>query len=180
MAPGKKKKMDLGLWLLLGLTIAAAVVAYTRDPKLPLEGLSATGRMVRAVGLELALGFLLAGLIDVLIPAQSLVRWLGEERAGRGIVVGWLVGLVLPGGPYVFFPIVANLFAKGAAAGPLIALITAKTLVSPIRMLTYEAPLVGWPLTLARFLPGLLVPPLLGLVGQWLFKILGGRGAPGP
>jgi uncharacterized membrane protein YraQ (UPF0718 family) len=171
----KRKRMDIGLWILLGLTLAAAVVAFSRDRNLPLQGLSATGRMLRAVGLELALGFLLAGLIDVLVPASTLVRWLGEERAGRGILVGWLAGLVMPGGPYVFFPIVANLFQKGAAAGPLIALITAKTLVSPIRMLTYEAPLVGWPLTLARFIPGVLLPPLLGLVGQWLFKLFGGR-----
>ena len=171
----KRKRMDIGLWILLGLTVAAAVVAFTRDRNLPLQGLTSTGRMLRAVGLELALGFLLAGLIDVLVPASTLVRWLGEERAGRGILVGWLAGLVMPGGPYVFFPIVANLFQKGAAAGPLIALITAKTLVSPIRMLTYEAPLVGWPLTLARFIPGVLLPPLLGLVGQWLFKLFGGR-----
>jgi uncharacterized membrane protein YraQ (UPF0718 family) len=172
----KRKRMDVGLWILLGLTVAAAVVAFIRDRNLPLQGLTATGRMLRAVGLELALGFLLAGLIDVLVPAQSLVRWLGEERAGRGILVGWLVGLVMPGGPYVFFPVVANLFSKGAAAGPLIALITAKTLVSPIRMLTYEAPLVGWPLTLARFIPAVLLPPVLGVLGQWLFRLFGGRG----
>jgi uncharacterized membrane protein YraQ (UPF0718 family) len=70
------------------------------------------------------------------------------------------------------FPIVASLFAKGAGAGALIALISAKTLVSPIRMLTYEAPLLGWPLTLARLLPGLFLPPLLGIVGQWLFVLL--------
>ena len=61
---------------------------------------------------ELALGFVLAGLIDVLVPAPSLVRWLGEEHAGRGILVGWPAGLVMPGGPYVFFPIVANLFRR--------------------------------------------------------------------
>ena len=56
----------------------------------------------------------------------------------------------MPGGPYLVFPVVANLFRSGAAPGPLIALLTAKTLVSPVRMLTYEAPLLGWPLTLAR------------------------------
>jgi uncharacterized membrane protein YraQ (UPF0718 family) len=176
----KRKRMDVGLWILLSLTVAAIAVAFARDHRLPLQGLSATARMLRAVGLELALGFVLAGLVDVLVPAPALVHWLGEERAGRGILIGWAVGLVMPGGPYVFFPIVANLFTKGAAAGPLIALITAKTLVSPIRMLTYEGPLVGWPLTLARFIPGVLVPPLLGLVGQWLFRLFGGRGAPGP
>ena len=34
-------------------------------------------------------------------------------------------------------------WTTGAAPGVLIALITAKSLISPIRMLTYEAPLLG-------------------------------------
>jgi uncharacterized membrane protein YraQ (UPF0718 family) len=102
-------------------------------------------------------------------------RWLGPEHPVRGILVGWGAGLIIPGGPYLVFPAVANLFRNGAAPGPLIALVTAKTLVSPIRMLTYEAPLLGWPLTLARFIPGVLIPPIMGLVGQWLFVLLRGR-----
>jgi uncharacterized membrane protein YraQ (UPF0718 family) len=174
----RRRRMDASLWILLALTCAALVFAFARDRQLPLAGLSASARMLRSVGLELALGFLLAGLFDVLVPADALVRWLGEERAGRGILVGWAVGLIIPGGPYVFFPIIAGLYAKGAAAGALIALITAKTLVSPIRMLTYEAPLIGWPLTLARFIPGVLLPPVMGVIGQWLFRVLGGRAGP--
>ena len=135
----------------------------------------ATGRLARGVWLDLVLGFLLAGILEVLIPQPVLSRWLGADRMARGILVGWVAGLVIPGGPYVLFPVVANLFRSGAAPGPLIALLTAKTLVSPIRMLTYEAPLLGWPLTLARFLPGVLLPPVMGLIGQWLFGFFSGR-----
>jgi uncharacterized membrane protein YraQ (UPF0718 family) len=169
--------MDANLWILLGLTVAALGVAYARSPELPLEGLASGARQLRGVWLELALGFALAGLFDVLVPQESLVRWLGEEHGGRGILVAWVVGLVIPGGPYVFFPVAAGLFAKGIPAGALITLITAKTLVSPIRMLTYEAPLVGWPLTWARFIPAILLPPLVGLVGQWLFRLFQARAA---
>ena len=39
-------------------------------------------------------------------------------------------------------------------------------------MLTYEAPLLGWPLTLSRLIPGMLVPPLVGLMGQFLYRVL--------
>ena len=164
--------MDVSFFVLLGLTMALAAVALSRDPALLGQAARATGRLLGSVWMELVLGFMLAGLVDVLIPTSVLVHWLGGERTGRGILVGWGAGLLIPGGPYVLFPIMANLFGKGVAAGPLIALISAKTLVSPIRMLTYEAPLLGWPLTLARFAPGVLVPPLLGLVGQWLFDLL--------
>ena len=89
----------------------------------------------------------------------------------RGILVGWMAGLIIPGGPYLLFPIAANLLKTGAAPGVVIALITAKTLVSPIRMLTYEAPLLGWPLTLARCVPALFLPPIMGIIGQWLFNL---------
>lgn len=163
--------MDASLWILLGLVVVGLVVAFARDRALPLAGLGAGARLLRGVWIELALGFILAGLLEVLIPAPTLSRWLGAEQPGRGILVGWAAGLVMPGGPYLVFPVVANLFRNGAAPGPLITLLTAKTLVSPVRMLTYEAPLLGWPLTLARFVPGVLMPPVLGLLGQWLFGI---------
>ena len=169
--------MDANLSILVGLTVLALGAAYARNPDLPLEGLASGARLFRGVWLELALGFALAGLFDVLVPHESLVRWLGEDHGGRGIVIAWVVGLLIPGGPYVFFPVVASLFAKGVSAGALITLITAKTLVSPIRMLTYEAPLIGWPLTWARFIPAVLLPPLVGVVGQWLFRFFQARAA---
>lgn len=167
--------MDTSLWVLLALVAVAATVAFFKGPTLPVRGLAASARLFRGVWIELALGFLLAGLLEVLLPQPSISRWLGAERPGRGILVGWGAGLLIPGGPYLVFPVVANLFRNGAAPGPLIALVTAKTLVSPIRMLTYEAPLLGWPLTLARFIPGVLLPPFMGLVGQWLFEVFEGK-----
>lgn len=162
--------MDVNTWILLALTLGVLVLAYARRPSLAGEGLLAGGRLLRGVAPELVLGFALAGLVDVLIPSATLVRWLGAESSGRGILVGWVVGLVIPGGPYVFFPVVAALFRSGAAPAALLTLITAKTLVSPIRMLTYEAPVLGWPLTLARLVPGVLLPPLVGWLSGLLYK----------
>jgi uncharacterized protein len=172
----KRRRMDLNLWILLALTAAAFAAAWVQGgAELSAQGAASGFRLFQSVWLELALGFLLAGLFDVLVPQETLVRWLGEEHGARGIGVAWVVGLLIPGGPYVFFPVVASLFAKGVSAGALITLITAKTLISPVRMLTYEAPLVGWPLTLARLVPALFLPPLAGVVGAWLFQLLRSR-----
>lgn len=161
--------MDASLWILLASTVLLFGLALARDRGLPLAALEASGRTLRAVGLELALGFLLVGLVDVLVSKEALAKALSGP--GQGILAGWAVGLLLPGGPYVFFPFLAALASKGVPPGALIALASAKLLVSPVRMLTYEAPLLGWPLTLARLLPGLLVPPLLGWIGAWLYAI---------
>lgn len=162
--------IDMNIGILLALTVCALVVAYLRRPSLAGEGLIAGARLLRGVAPELLLGFALAGLIDVLIPSATMVRWLGAESGGRGILIGWAVGLVIPGGPYMFFPVAATLFRQGAAPAALLTLITAKLLVSPIRMFTYEAPVLGWPLTLARFIPCLLLPPLVGWLGGLLYR----------
>lgn len=167
--------METGFLILLGLTLATVTVALVRDPQLVLRGLQSTGRLLGGVWMELALGFVLAGLLDVLIPSSVLLRWMGGDRLGQGILVGWAAGLVMPGGPYLVFPVAANLLRSGVAPGALIALLTAKTLLSPIRMLTYEAPLLGWPVTLARLLPGVFLPPALGWLGQWLYTIFARR-----
>ena len=166
------RRIDISLVILLVLTVSVGVFAFVKDRSLPVQGLYASGRLFGSVWIELLLGFLIAGLLDVLISPSEITAWLGTESSMRGILVGWMAGLVIPGGPYLLFPIVANLWKTGAAPGALIALITAKTLVSPIRMLTYEAPLLGWPLTIVRCVPALFVPPIMGILGQWLFSLL--------
>jgi uncharacterized membrane protein YraQ (UPF0718 family) len=171
----RRRRMDTSFLILLGLTGVALAAALVKDPELVRRGFQSSGRLLSGVWMELALGFVLAGLLDVLIPPPVLSRWMGGDRLGQGILVGWAAGLLMPGGPYLVFPVVANLLRSGAAPGPLISLLTAKTLVSPIRMLTYEAPLLGWPLTLARLIPGVLLPPALGWIGQWLYTIFARR-----
>ena len=166
------RRIDISLVILLVLTVSVGVFAFVKDRSLPVQGLYASGRLFGSVWIELLLGFLIAGLLDVLVSPSEITAWLGTESSMRGILVGWMAGLVIPGGPYLLFPIVANLWKTGAAPGALIALITAKTLVSPIRMLTYEAPLLGWPLTIVRCVPALFVPPIMGVLGQWLFNLL--------
>ncbi len=170
----RRRRVDISLVILLVLVAVGEIIAIRKQPSLPLQALSQTVRLFRGVWLDLLLGFVLAGLVEVLLPAPALSRWLGTESPARGILVGWGLGLVLPGGPYFYFPVVAGLFQKGAAPGPLITLVTGKTLISPIRTLAYEAPLLGWPFALARFLPGLLLPPVMGIIGAWLFAVLGG------
>ena len=165
-------RMDSAFFILLGMVVVAAGIGLLKDPALPLRGLFASGKLLRSVWVELCFGFVLAGLLEVLIPQATLSRWLGPGNASEGILTGWAAGLLIPGGPYVVFPIAANLYRHGAAAGPLITLISAKMLVSPIRTLTYEVPLLGWPLTLARLLPALALPPVLGVIGHWLFGML--------
>jgi len=163
------RSIDPTLSILVIATALLMMIIVLWDPTMLGTALQRSGRMLGGVWPELLLGFILAGLIDVLLSEADLIKWLGDQHLGAGILLGWALGLILPGGPYLLFPLVANLMRQGAAPGPLIALMTAKVLLSPIRMVSYEAPLLGWPMTLARFVPSLLLPPIIALFGQWLF-----------
>jgi uncharacterized protein len=163
--------MDIALILLIVAVIGVAGIIAIRDPTLLWVALGHSGKLFQNVWVELLLGFVLAGLIQVMIPEAVVLRWMGKQNLWYGVLAGWGLGLLLPGGPYVTFPIAANLLRQGASPGPLIALISAKVLLSPIRVLSFEAPLMGWPITVARLLPSLFLPPLLGVVGQWLFQL---------
>jgi uncharacterized membrane protein YraQ (UPF0718 family) len=165
------RSLDPTLVVLLVATALFATMVAFKDSAMLGMALQKSGRLFLGVWPELLLGFVLAGLVDVFVPEAVLIKWLGEQHLGYGILAGWVLGLLLPGGPYVLFPLVANLMRQGAAPGPLIALLTAKVLLSPIRMVSYEAPLLGWPMTLARFVPSLLLPPVIALLGHWLFHL---------
>jgi uncharacterized membrane protein YraQ (UPF0718 family) len=163
--------MDLSMMLLIIAVIAAAWAIALTDPALLWVALGHSGKLLGNVWIELLLGFVLAGLIQVMLPEAVVLRWLGKQNLWYGVLAGWGLGLLIPGGPYVTFPIAANLLRQGAAPGPLIALISAKVLLSPIRVFSFEAPLLGWPMTASRLLPSLCLPPLLGLLGQWLYQL---------
>ena len=165
------RSVDVTLWLLLGGAFILIVLVWNKDPQLLSSAFQKSGQLLGGVAPELLLGFLIAGLVDVLIPQPTLLRWLGKDDVLYGILVGWVVGLLIPGGPYLLFPLAANLLRQGVPAGPLIALLTAKILLSPIRMVSYEAPSLGWPMALARFIPSLLLPPITALLGHWLFSL---------
>jgi len=99
------RRIDISLVILLVLTVSVGVFAFVKDRSLPVQGLYASGRLFGSVWIELLLGFLIAGLLDVLISPSEITAWLGTESSMRGILVGWMAGLVIPGGPICSFPL---------------------------------------------------------------------------
>ena len=166
-----KKRVDSSIGILGSLTLVMVIWAFAKGSDLPLRGFQATFELLQDVWLPLLLGFCLAGFLNVLVPRDLLVKWMGEQSGFRGIILGWLIGLLMPGGPYVVFPIAASFLKQGIGVGPLITFITAKSLLSPIRMFSWEVPFLGWPFTAARTIPSLILPPLVGMIGQRLFAL---------
>jgi len=152
------------------ITIAAilSVVAYSRDEQLFFKGLKFGGQTLLSILPLLVSGFIVAGLIQVLIPKELISSWLGDQAGLKGIFIGALAGGVTPGGPYVLLPIAAALYRAGVGIGPMVAFLTGWSLWAAGRI-PYEIGLLGPKLTLIRFVSTLIFPPIAGLIAQLLF-----------
>jgi uncharacterized membrane protein YraQ (UPF0718 family) len=111
------------------------------------------------------LGFVVAGLAQVLIPRDLIVRWLGPQAGIKGILIGCVVGGLVPGAPYATFPLVGALYEAGASLGAAVGFISAWALWSLSR-LPVEIALIDSRVALVRYGVTFLVPPLAGLLAD--------------
>src|SRR3989338_535630 len=116
----------------------------------------------------LVFAFIVAGMVQVLIPQEVITKWVGRESGMRGILIGTLAGGLFPGGPYVSFPVVAGLLRAGASIGTLVAFITGWSLLS-ISRLPMDIGILGWKLALIRIACTFFFPPVAGWLAQALF-----------
>lgn len=160
---------DATTWVLAAVAAGLAGLAWWRGgPELALVGLRLGGATLLSVVPLLLAAFLIAGLIRALVSEEMVRRWLGSASGWRGIALGCLAGALIPGGPYVYYPIAAALLGTGASLGMLVAFVTAKNLWSVTR-LPVEFGLLGPRLTLIRVAVTFVIPPLLGVVAEQLF-----------
>jgi uncharacterized protein len=154
------------------LIFVAALLAYLAwrqgGTQLALDGLlSGASFLLRVIPLLIA-AFLTAGLIQALVTEETVSRWLGSESGWRGLALACLGGALIPGGPYVYYPIAAALLHSGAGLGVLVAFVSAKNLWSVSRI-PVEIALLGPELTFGRYLVTFVIPPLLGFAAEFLF-----------
>lgn len=107
-----------------------------------------------------------------MIHRDLIAAWLSDKAGFRGILTASLLGALTPGGPFLQFPIMATLLRAGAGIGPIISFITSWSLLGVNRVIIWEIPILGPKLTFARLIASLLVPVLLGSLGQTIYRQL--------
>lgn len=125
------------------------------------RGFYVAGATLVSVFPILVVAFLVSGLVSTLIPGQMVTRWLGQEAGWMGPLWGSLMGALVPGGPFFFYPLMATLIYQGASVGTMISFVAAKTLWNVAR-LPMEIAFVGVEITVIRFIITFAIPILAG------------------
>ena len=151
------------------IAIVLFFIAYQRGGGEHILGLKSTGNMLIEIIPLLIFAFIIAGMIQVLIPYEMISKWIGTESGFRGILIGTVAGGLMPGGPYVSLPVAAGLLRSGASIGTMVAFLTGWSLWAVSR-LPMEVGLMGWKFTLVRLACTFFFPPIAGLIANRLFS----------
>ncbi len=112
---------------------------------------------------------LLLGLMDVWVPREKMMKYMGENSGVLGVALAIIIGSIAAGPMYAAFPFAAVLLRKGVKFSNLIIFLNAWC-VTKIPTVMFELTSLGYKFTLTRFavnLPGII---LMGYVVQWLLS----------
>ena len=106
---------------------------------------------------------LMLGLMDVWIPRDILIKYMGDKSGLLGIFLAMLIGSLAAGPMYAAFPFTAVLMKKGVKFSNIIIFMNAWC-VTKISTLLFEISSLGFKFTLVRLLinvPGVIIMGLL-------------------
>lgn len=103
--------------------------------------------------------FLLLGLLDVWVPKETFIKYLGTKSGFKGKVIAFALGSAAAGPLYGAFPVAAVLMKKGADFDNILILIGAWS-TTKLPMLLFEMESLGVRFALARLvidIPGIIL-----------------------
>jgi len=158
---------DVSFLILSSLAVVFALVAYVKDPSLPLLGARNGLALLWFIIPRLVPALILAGMLQVVIPQETVARYFGRQSGFGAICMASVAGVITPGGPMVSVPLLVVLSNSGMALGPLVAYMTAWSLFGMQRIIAWEAPLMGWHFVAVRTASSLVFP----IVAGWLVTL---------
>lgn len=114
--------------------------------------------------------FLLAGFVEVLLPRDTVARWLSDDAGVRGVFVAWIAGILTPGGGPIGLPLAASLARAGAGTHVLVTYLTSMSLLSFVRV-PMEVGVCGTRLAMVRLGSSLVLPLIAGAIAILLARV---------
>jgi len=158
----------------LAIYLLFAVYSPSTREKTAESVVSGANSLIR-VSLLLLSGIFLGSLVGTFLPRDIIARVLGKESGLNGILLGTVFGAIMPGGPYVIFPILAALYSAGAGIPPMVAMIFAWGCIGLTRIPTelgYMGVADGQNIIWLRLLISIPLPLIAGFLASIVVSIM--------
>jgi uncharacterized membrane protein YraQ (UPF0718 family) len=175
-----RKPFDWSTAFIAVAVVSAAIAVYWRDGEARfLEILTSDFRLFIDILPKVLAACIIASFVAVLMPRETVLRWVGADSGFLGILIATLAGAICHGGPITIFPIAAAFIAIGADVGAAIAFITSWTLLGYARALVWELPFFGPEFVIWRIVISIPLPIIAGLLARFIADMAAKRSGGG-
>lgn len=150
------KKVKENLFLVL--VAITYIVVFAIKPEIGIGSVKSSGYYIKEMIMIMPVIFVLTALLDIWVPKEKIVKYLGEESKSRGVVLSFVMGSVSAGPIYAAFPMCVMLHKKGASIRNIViilsswAVIKVPMLLNEIKFLGVKFMAVRWVLTVISIL----------------------------
>lgn len=151
--------------LIILLSVAAILLIRLGPSRREVLGgvLRDTRSQLVVILLRLPLALLAANFLLGIIPADRIATYLGNESGIRGLMLAAFFGALVPGGPFLTFPLALVVWRGGAGAAQMVAFLSAWSIFAVHRLLSFELPLLGGRFVLLRLTSSWALPLFAGM-----------------
>jgi uncharacterized membrane protein YraQ (UPF0718 family) len=145
------------------VVFAFLIILTIFNRELGLKSLSITGNAILEMLLVIPPIFILLGLLDIWVPRETMVKYMGEGSGLKGIILAILIGSAAAGPLYGAFPVAAVFMKKGVKFMNILIFIGAWS-TTKIPMFLFEMAALGSKFAIARLLidiPGIIIIALI-------------------
>lgn len=140
-------------------TVAAIGVLTIINNKIGLKALNISAYSFKEMLLVIPPVFILLGLLDVWVPRETMIKYMGEGSGLKGIILAMILGSAAAGPLYGAFPVAAVFMKKGVKFSNILIFIGAWS-TTKIPMFLFETAALGAKFAITRLLvdiPGIII-----------------------
>ena len=148
----KAKKFVKNNLFLVFVVLAYIVLAFIR-PQTSLQGLKESVYYIKEMLMIMPVVFILTALLDLWVPKDKIIKYLGKEAKGKGVLFSIILGSISAGPVYAAFPLCVMLHKKGASIRNVVIILSAwavikvPMLINEVKFLGLEFMAIRWVLT---------------------------------
>jgi uncharacterized membrane protein YraQ (UPF0718 family) len=134
------KKLKGHLFIIL--VALAYVVMFIVRPEMGVASVKNSAYYIKEMLMIMPVIFILTALLDLWLPKDKVIRYLGKEAGVKGVVFSFVLGSISAGPVYAAFPMCVMLHKKGASIRNLVIILSSWAVIK-IPMLLNEAKFLG-------------------------------------
>lgn len=118
------------------------IIMFIMTPAMGTASVKNSGYYIKEMLMIMPVIFVLTALLDMWVPKEKIMRYLGRDAKAKGIFLSFVVGSVSAGPIYAAFPMCVMLHKKGASIRNIVIILSSWAVIK-VPMLLNEAKFLG-------------------------------------